>query len=433
MSWRLLCAGLAIWAGVSWTVSAQRPAKKSPAAKAPAPAAAPVAQSEDDALEQALREAGSSQVEYVRALERHLKRFPGSDKKDEILRVLAQNSLEQRDSKRVLLYGLPVLAAGSKNIALHDAACRALIQRNAEGDAGTVLGLAKKMGELIDEQRKALEEDKGFSASRARRLDDLRSAAAKAPLHEARAFRLMGDKAGARDALDRSWSIFALEEAARERSTLLEQAGDKMGAAEAFADAVATGGLDLTDPADRLRLTTLAGDQAGRLLIEAWARSGERSREREARLKAVDPNFGAKEILDYTLSSVEGAPLRLKSLLGKVVVLDFWATWCGPCRAQHPLYEQVKRRFAGREDVVFIAVSTDENRESVTPFLDSMGWSKSVYYEDGLASSQRISSIPTTMVLDREGAVASRLHGFVADTFVDILTARINAALGEPE
>jgi thiol-disulfide isomerase/thioredoxin len=243
----------------------------------------------------------------------------------------------------------------------------------------------------------------------------------------------MGDTVGARAALDRSWSIFALEDTARERSAMLEQAGEKMAAAEAFADAVATGGLDLTDPTDRLRLTVLAGDQAGRLLIEAWARSEERSRDRETRLRAVDPNFGAKEILDYTLSSVQGPPLQLKSLLGKVVVIDFWATWCGPCRAQHPLYEQVKKRFAGREDVVFLAVSTDENREVVPSFLDSMGWSKSVYYEDGLASSQRISSIPTTMVLDRDGAVASRLHGFVADTFVDILTARIKTALGVPE
>ncbi len=430
MRLRLLCAGLAIWAGVSLAVPAQKPARKSAAGKAPAPAAA---QSEEDALEQALREAGSSQVEYTRALERHLKRFPSSDKKDEILRVLAQNALEQRDSKRVLLYGLPVIASGSKNIALHDAACRALLQRSAEGDAARALGLARKMSELIEEQQKTLEEEKGFSAARARRLDDLRSAAAKSALYEGRAFRQMGDTAGARTALDRSWSIFALEDTARERSALLEQTGEKMGAAEAFADAVATGGLDLTDPADRLRLTKLAGDLAGRLLIEAWARSEQRNREREARLKAVDPNFGAKEILDYTLSSVEGPPLRLKSLLGKVVVIDFWATWCGPCRAQHPLYEQVKRRFAGRDDVVFLAVSTDENRNSVAPFLESMGWSKSVYYEDGLASSQRISSIPTTMVLDREGGVASRLHGFAADTFVDILTARIKAALGEPE
>lgn len=426
---RLWCAGFILLAAFAL---AQKPARKNAPPRTAAPPA-PATQSEDDALEEALREAGSSQIEYARALERHLKRFPDTEKKGEIVRVLAQNAVEQRDSKRVLIYGLPVLEEENKNIALHDAVCRALIQRNGEGDAGRALGVARRMGALIEEQRAAMEAEKGFSAARARRLDDLRSAAAKAALHEGRAFRLTGDMGGARAALERSWTIAALEDTARELSSLHEQAGKKTEAAAAFADAIATGGLDLTDPADRLRLTTLAGEQAGPLLIEAWARSEARSREREARLRAVDPNFGAKEILDYTLSSVEGPPLPLKSLRGKVVVLDFWATWCGPCRAQHPLYEQVKRRFAGREDVVFLAVSTDENREAVPPFLNAMGWSKSVYYDDGLALSQRISSIPTTMVLDRDGAVASRLHGFVADTFVDLLTRRIQSALGERE
>ncbi len=167
------------------------------------------------------------------------------------------------------------------------------------------------------------------------------------------------------------------------------------------------------------------------MLVEGWARAETRNKEREARFREADPNFGAKQILDYTLSATQGDPLALKSLLGKVVVIDFWATWCGPCRAQHPLYAEVKRRFADRKDVVFLSISTDEDRGSVPAFLESMGWPKLVYYEDGLASSQRISSIPTTMILDKEGGVASRLHGFSADRFVDMLTVRINEALGE--
>ena len=52
------------------------------------------------------------------------------------------------------------------------------------------------------------------------------------------------------------------------------------------------------------------------------------------------------------------------------MVLDFWATWCGPCRAQQPLYEQVKERFKANPNVAFLNINTDEDRTVVKPFLD---------------------------------------------------------------
>jgi thiol-disulfide isomerase/thioredoxin len=420
----LICAAIVLTA----PLAAQKTPKKS--AQAPAPVKPPT---EDEALEESLAEAGSSAVEYSRTLERHLKRYPNSEKKSEIVRVLAQAALEQRDAKRLLLYGVPVLDDGNRNLALMDYVCRALLERAAEGDAAKALVYARRMSVIAGEQRKEFAEDKSFKMSRARRMEELDAAMGRALWHEARALRMTGEKIAALEAIEKSWAAAPLEDTARERSAQFESLGQKREAAGAFADAIATGGLDLTDSADRLRLQTLAGDQAGSVLLEAWARSETRNREREARFREADPNFGAKRILDYTLSATEGAPLPLKSLLGKVVVIDFWATWCGPCRAQHPLYEEVKRRFANRKDVVFLAISTDENRESVPGFLESMGWPKLAYYDDGLASSQRISSIPTTMILDKEGGVASRLHGFSADRFVDMLTARIREALGEAE
>jgi thiol-disulfide isomerase/thioredoxin len=121
--------------------------------------------------------------------------------------------------------------------------------------------------------------------------------------------------------------------------------------------------------------------------------------------------------------------LRLDSLRGKVVVVDFWATWCGPCRKQHPLYEQVKSRFQEESRVVFLSVNTDEDRDVVRPFLEENGWSQKVYFEDGLAGHLRISSIPTTLILGGNGAVFSRMNGFIPETFVDQLTERVQDAL----
>jgi thiol-disulfide isomerase/thioredoxin len=117
-------------------------------------------------------------------------------------------------------------------------------------------------------------------------------------------------------------------------------------------------------------------------------------------------------------------------LKGKAVVFDFWATWCGPCRVQHPLYEEVKQRFHDSPDVVFLSVNTDDERELVAPFLKENHWEqRQVYFEDGLSRVLAITSMPTTIVLDRHGEVTSRMNGFVPERFVDMLTDRIKDAL----
>jgi len=150
---------------------------------------------------------------------------------------------------------------------------------------------------------------------------------------------------------------------------------------------------------------------------------------RRQELRKMDPNAEAKEPGQFTLSGVLGDKLALASLKGKVVVLDFWATWCGPCRLQHPLYEEVKKRFKDRDDVVFLAVDTDEDHTLVKPFLEQNQWNQKVYFEDGLGSLLQVTSIPTTVILDKDGAVSSRMNGFLPDRFVDMLSDRIREAL----
>jgi thiol-disulfide isomerase/thioredoxin len=133
--------------------------------------------------------------------------------------------------------------------------------------------------------------------------------------------------------------------------------------------------------------------------------------------------------MDFTLSGVSGDSLPLSTLRGKVVVVDFWATWCGPCRKQHPLYEEVRTRFADSGSVEFLSVNTDEDRSVVVPFLEENQWRHPVYFEDGLSALLRIASIPTTLILDKQGRIFSRMNGFIPETFVEQLTARVQEAL----
>jgi thiol-disulfide isomerase/thioredoxin len=167
----------------------------------------------------------------------------------------------------------------------------------------------------------------------------------------------------------------------------------------------------------------------GDVILEAYDRTAALEAERRARLAESEPNANASSLLDFTLSGLNGDKLELKNLRGKTVVFDFWATWCGPCRTQYPLYEEVKRRFRDRPEVVFLSVNTDEERSVVEPFLKEVNWSRKVYFEDGLSKTLRVSSIPTTIILNKRGEVVSRLNGFVPDRFVDMLTERIQEAL----
>jgi thiol-disulfide isomerase/thioredoxin len=167
----------------------------------------------------------------------------------------------------------------------------------------------------------------------------------------------------------------------------------------------------------------------GDVILRAYDRTSELLTRRAALRRENDPNAEATDVMQFTVAGLSGDKLALASLKGKVVIMDFWATWCGPCRVQHPLYEKVKARFASNPDVVFLSVNTDEDQTAVKPFLEAQNWSNKVYFEGGLSEFLRVSSIPTTIIINRQGRVVNRMNGFVPERFVDMLTERIEEAL----
>lgn len=394
----------------------------------------------EEQLDRALVEAGSSAVDYARALERHLRQNPDSPQRAEIERVLAQAAVDLRDRRLLLDYGVKVIEAGSRNLQLLDQVTRALLDSEKREDQERALRYARLLAQSLEQEREE-QQKAGYRPLRGRRLDETEYALARARTFEARALDNLGRTDEALAAALAGWEACPAVDNARERARILERAGRFREALDAAAEAVALGADRTGEPdpvRDRQRLAGLAkkahGDEAAfaRALLNAWDRAAALQEARRARLKAFDPNYGAKSVEEFTLSSTTGEKLALASLKGKVVVIDFWATWCGPCRAQHPLYEQVQRRFRGREDVVFLRVSTDEDRSAVAPFLKQQGWGPVSYFEDGLASLLRVSSIPTAVVLDRRGQVFSRMNGFIADRFADMLSDRIREALETP-
>jgi thiol-disulfide isomerase/thioredoxin len=277
----------------------------------------------------------------------------------------------------------------------------------------------------------------GFSA--AQWSEELDRGRGRAQVLEARATGNLGKIAEAIALAQKSWEAFPTAESAREVARWLAKSGKNDEAIIHFADAFTVVDARNTDSdrtKDRQRMGELyrqshGGEEKGLgdIILAAYDRTAGLLAERKLRLKAADPNAEAAKIMEFTLSDLEGKKLPLASLKGKAIVFDFWATWCGPCRVQHPLYEEVKKRFHDSGDVVFLSIDTDEDRDLVPQFVKEQKWKGPIYYEGGLVRLLQVGSIPTTVVIDRHGDVVSRLNGFVPQRFVDMLSDRIKEAL----
>jgi len=116
---------------------------------------------------------------------------------------------------------------------------------------------------------------------------------------------------------------------------------------------------------------------------------------------------------DFKLRNLKGNYESLSSYRGEVVVLNFWATWCVPCRVEMPSFEKLYRRYRS-EGVTVLAITLDKNSEErIKSFVDEYGLSFPVLLDDKSEVERLYPSmtIPFTYVIDREGRVVARVDG----------------------
>ena len=115
---------------------------------------------------------------------------------------------------------------------------------------------------------------------------------------------------------------------------------------------------------------------------------------------------------DISLKDIDGKDFTLSSLKGKVVFLNFWATWCFPCTVEMPAMEQLHRKFRGR-GLVVAAVNHYEKPSSVKSFVETAGYTFTVPVDPaGRASiAYRIRLLPVTYLIDKTGMLVGRVRG----------------------
>ena len=125
---------------------------------------------------------------------------------------------------------------------------------------------------------------------------------------------------------------------------------------------------------------------------------------------APDQAFSLSERLEkIKMTDLDGRAFTLRNLAGKPVFLNFWATWCGPCKSEMASIQTVSRQL--NEDIVFLAVSS-EDPAKIRAYLEKQAFSFEVAHLDIPYIEAYVVTLPTTLLIDRNGRLVSEEEGF---------------------
>ena len=131
----------------------------------------------------------------------------------------------------------------------------------------------------------------------------------------------------------------------------------------------------------------------------------------------IQTDLTGQAAADFKLKSLDGKEYSLQELRGKVVLLDFWATWCGPCRRDLPAIEKLYREFNAK-GLVVLGLSTGEDAGTVSSFLEVNKLSYPILLapNEGPAKTFSVNAFPTVVLIDREGQIAMYHVGAGSET-----------------
>ena len=136
--------------------------------------------------------------------------------------------------------------------------------------------------------------------------------------------------------------------------------------------------------------------------------------------KEIEEQMMEEDAPAFDLTNLDGKNISLESLKDKIVVVDFWATWCGPCKASFPAMQTAVNKYKDRDDVAFVFIDTwervdkDEKAKNAADFITSKGYTFNVLLDNDnkIVTDYKVQGIPTKFVVDKNGKIRFKSVGF---------------------
>ena len=378
-------------------------------------AASAAAAIEQQDLQKAIAQAGNDRAALMHNLMDFLKKYPESSQRPQIYRAIVESSMQLRDFSTATEYAERMVALDPGDLSTNMLSIQ-LLERY--GDAEGWRRAANYCTRMLDIIRRGPVKDKSPRQSNEQFEKDKQHDVASILLVRGRLYQKLNDPQNAQKDFEGSYKMAPGSAAAQRLGEVAEIRKDFPTAIHEYALAFALadglqGSASRSEVRKKLgnvwRLAHGSEDGLGDYVLRACD---------EAMAARVDPkpapNKGLRDPMEFVLRKVpDGSAFAMADAKGKVLVLNFWTTWCGPCREWEPHFEKVAGHFLGREkDVVFLEVNCDEDETLVGPYLAEEKPRTAVVFADGLDLLLQVNSFPTTLILSRTGKIAYRTEGF---------------------
>jgi thiol-disulfide isomerase/thioredoxin len=386
------------------------------------------------ALQQAIQSSGSDRAALVRNLEAFLAQYPDYSNRTQIYRALVEACLHLQDRSRATEYAERMVALNPSDTSILVLAIQLLEQQENEAALRRAISYSTT---LIEAVNRASVDGRSPRVSAEQWNLGKKGDQANSYFVRGDLYMKLKDYAAARKDMQLSYETVPTAGAAERQGEIAELQKDFKTATEQYGRAFAlaegkSGNMSRPEIRKKVgnvwRLAHGSEDGLGEYLVHAFDDAT-----RTAAKPGLVKNEGAHRFSEFKVRKApDGSSYPLEGTKGKVVVVNFWATWCGPCHALEPRFARVAKNFQSIPGTLFLSVNCDEDEALVGPYLLADKVSTDVVFADGLERLFSVDSFPTVIVLDRDGKTTYRTEGFDPDMFEPELSGAIFKALGAP-